>query len=205
MKITFKEGGDFQVENRRDDQAHSHEAITAKAASRYGEQPVYFSALKHGSFSNFEHSPDYDVSKSQIRKSLDTLRQFLGRKQSTENQVASAQIDEFGKRVESGSGGFFSTRVALAHGKGKESLEQLAFGIENPEIKEEAREVVLRNLAPELIVCADGAIDQLGRRARELDLLSAGGLKFNARSQWERMLSQAILDFTQERFGTRPN
>ena len=54
MKITFEEGGDFQVENRRDDQAHSSEEVTAKAARRYGEPPVYFSALKHSSFSNFE-------------------------------------------------------------------------------------------------------------------------------------------------------
>ncbi len=166
MKITFKEGGDFQVENRRDDDAHSHEAATAKAASRYGEQPVYFSALRHGSFSNFEQTPEYGVSKSQIRKSLDSLRQFLGRKQSTENATASAQLEEFGRRVESGSGGFFSTRVALAHGMGKEALEQLAFSVENPQIKEETREVALKNLAPELIVCADGAIDQLVRRAR---------------------------------------
>ncbi|WP_206956648.1 ankyrin repeat domain-containing protein [Trinickia acidisoli] len=205
MKITFKEGGDFQVEQSDGEQAHIREAATAKAEIRYGEQPVYFDALKHGSFSSFEQSPEYGASTAQIRKSLDSLRQFLDRKQSTVNQAASAQIDEFGKRVESGSTGFFSTRVALAHSMGKEALEQLAFNVENPQNDEERREVTLKNLAPELIACADGAIDQLVRRARLLELESAGGLKFNARSEWEKMLTQSILEFAQERFGLRQN
>lgn len=205
MKITFKESGDFEVEHRDDDPARGREAATEKAAVRYGGQPVYFDALAHGAFSRFEQSPDYDVSKSQIRKSLDTLRQFLDRKRDPANQAASAQIAEFGNRVESGSSGFFSARVSLAHSMGKEALEQLAFSVENPDIREDRREAALKNLAPELIACADGAIDQLVRRARLLELESAGGLKFNARSEWEKMLSQSILAFAQERFGLRQN
>lgn len=205
MKITFKEGGDFQIEPQGEEQAHSREAVRARAALRYGEPPVYFDALKHGTFASFEQSPDYSASKTQIRKSIDSLRQFLERKHDPVNRAASAQIDEFGKRVESGSTGFFSTRVALAHSMGKEALEQLAFSIENPQVGEDRREVALKNLAPELIACADGAIDQLVRRARLLELESAGGLKFNARSEWEKMLSQSILEFVQKRFGLRQN
>ncbi|MGN6805756.1 MAG: ankyrin repeat domain-containing protein, partial [Trinickia sp.] len=203
MKINFTEGSSFHVEKHDDDAAGRREAVAQKAAQRYGERPVYFNALQHGSFSAFEQSPEYVVSKAQIRKNVDSLKQFLERKQTAQHRDASAQIETFAGRVEAGSSGYFSTRVVLAHTQGKEALEQLAYRIEDPAIDEDKREQIVRNLAPGLIVCADGAITHLINSAREIDLEGAGGLRFNAKTEWERMLTQAILEFTQRSFGMR--
>jgi len=205
MKISFIEGGDFHVEPSADDQAHTREAVAEKTVRRYGQQSVYFNAHRHGSFSNFERSPDYGTSKVQIRKNLDVLGQFLGRKQNTDNQATLAQIEEFGKRVESGSTGFFSARVELVHSTGKEALEQLAYNIENPTIDEAKREAFLKDLAPGLIVCADGAISNLIMSARQLELESTDGLQFNTEAEWKNMLTQSILEFARGRFGIVQN
>ena len=205
MKINFTEGGSFHVEKHDADEAGRREAVERKATQRYGQRPVYFNARQHGSFSDFEQSPDYAVSKAQIRKNVDSLKQFLGRERTADHSSAAAQIETFAERVESGSSGFFSTRVVLAHTQGKEALEQLAYRVEDASVDENRRAQIVKDLAPGLIVCADGAITHLINSARELDLESAGGLHFNAKTEWERMLTQAVLEFTQRSFGARAN
>ena len=205
MKINFTQGGSFHIEKHDVDEADRRAAVEQKATQRYGQRPVYFNARQHGSFADFEQSPDYAVSKAQIRKNVDSLKQFLGRERTADHSSAAAQIETFAERVESGSSGFFSTRVVLAHTQGKEALEQLAYRVEDASVDENRRAQIVKDLAPGLIVCADGAITHLINSARELDLESAGGLHFNAKTEWERMLTQAVLEFTQRSFGARAN
>jgi hypothetical protein len=92
VKINFTEGGSFHVEKHDADEAGRRAAVEQKATQRYGQRPVYFNARHHGSFADFEQSPDYAVSKAQIRKNVDSLKQFLGRKRTADNSSAAVQI-----------------------------------------------------------------------------------------------------------------
>ncbi|QOK94593.1 ankyrin repeat domain-containing protein (plasmid) [Ralstonia pseudosolanacearum] len=171
---------------------------SAPAEPYHNEKAVSYQSEQDGtSMADFEASPKGKRVAGQYRAGIDKLKDFLRVNGTAKRDESIHALGEFGKRIEAGHAGMYSTQISRMYGEGKVAFDGFCSDVGNPAIPMGVRVSAVEDLAKGLLECSEGTASNLGIAAQALHL-SQHGLLNHARQTWEALLDQAVREFAQQ-------
>ncbi|OWQ83120.1 hypothetical protein CDN99_26885 [Roseateles aquatilis] len=179
---------------------HAHTGRPATTSSAVPDHPVAYSPARHGTVAEFVRHRDHARFQAEVRRDIDALVEFAGDMVDTVIHLESWRqkffdLDAHGRHLAYGA-----EDARLMYGQGAPCLSRLASLIRETGLSVESRRTELRQLAPQLTVCAPGAIEALQCCLGRLDP-ARNCLPGKWRSVVEQIIEQAAVDTVEITYG----
>jgi hypothetical protein len=155
------------------------------------QAPITYSTEQYGSWQAFTMHPDFAIAKTQYKQIFAKIIVFIDHHCLHAAPIKSNYAD-FLKNIQTG---LFTSRETLLYGEGKAMFTTFYSLLNSENISLEKRITAVINLAQELVVCVEGAINSLVMAVQQLRYAHEHTLISEAKRVREQLIEQLIVEF----------